>query len=72
MNEENNKIEHKHTIKELIEECCSRRIENTLEYRKSVCESNELIKKYQEYQAKVYAEADNFIANKSLVKKLEK
>ena len=72
-----------YTVQELIEKCSSKRIENTPEYRKSVRESNEQIKKYHQYQAKVYSEAENFIANSnstefnrntenSLIKKLKK
>lgn len=79
----NSKVKKTYTIKELIENCISKRIENTPEYRKSVHESNEQIKKYYQRQAKVYAEAENFIANtntaefnnnaeKNLIKKLKK
>ena len=77
----NNKVTY--TIDQLIDKCSSKRIENTPEYRRSVRESNEQIKKYYQYQAKVYAEAENFIANSittefnknteiSLIKKLKK
>lgn len=79
----NNEVGKTYTIEELIEKCSSKRIENTQKYRKSVRESNEQIKKYHQYQAKVYAEAENFIANSSsaefnrnnensLIKKLKK
>lgn len=64
-------MNNKHTIKELIENCSSKRIENTPEYIKSVKESNNKIKEYLDNKSKVYAEADNFIANsndKSLIK----
>ena len=68
-----------YTIKEVIERCNNARAENTPEYRNAVRKTNEKIKQYELDQAKMYREADKFVANsnsilnnKTLSKKLGK
>jgi hypothetical protein len=57
-------LEHQEmTVKELIEDCESKRIENTKEYKDSVKASNELIRNYQLQQAKIYKEAESYYVN---------
>lgn len=51
------------TVKECIEACESKRIENTKEYKDSVKASNELIQNYQLQQAKIYKEAESYYVN---------
>ena len=50
------------TIKEAIEKCESRRAENTKAYRDAVRKTNEKIKEYETYKAKMYREAENFVS----------
>lgn len=50
------------TIKEAIEECESKRAENTKAYRDAVRKTNKKIKEYEAYKAKMYREAENFVS----------
>ena len=50
------------TIKEAIEKCENKRAENTKAYRDAVRETNEKIKEYEAYKAKMYREAENFVS----------
>ena len=56
-----------YTIKEIIERCNNARAENTPEYRNAVRKTNEQIKQYELDQAKMYREADKFVANSSSI-----
>lgn len=48
------------TIRECIESCEKKRIENTRDYRESVRKSNELIRNYELQQAVMCEKATNY------------
>ena len=51
------------TIKQCIEECESKRVENTKAYRDAVRKTNEDIKEYERQQAHMYIKASEFISD---------